>query len=94
MDLVGIPEGWFWMGRDDGPAAEAPRHRVWVDRFEIAPHPVTNADYAASFVDEGLQGHAARGLAVVTCMDSRIDPLRMLGLAKGDAKIMRNAGGR
>lgn len=53
-----------------------------------------NAEYAASFVDAGLAGHAAKGLAVVTCMDSRIDPLKMLGLAKGDAKIMRNAGGR
>ncbi len=53
-----------------------------------------NADYAATFVDEGLPGQAGKGLAVVTCMDSRIDPLKMLGLAKGDAKIMRNAGGR
>ncbi|MCW2584809.1 MAG: carbonic anhydrase [Frankiales bacterium] len=53
-----------------------------------------NADYATSFQDEGLPGQAGKGLAVVTCMDSRIDPLKMLGLAKGDAKIMRNAGGR
>jgi carbonic anhydrase len=53
-----------------------------------------NADYVASFIDRGLPGHAGRGLAVVTCMDSRIDPLKMLGLDKGDAKIMRNAGGR
>ena len=53
-----------------------------------------NAGYAASFVDLGLPGQAGKGLAVVTCMDSRIDPLGMLGLSKGDAKIMRNAGGR
>ncbi len=53
-----------------------------------------NATYAESFVDLGLPGQAGKGLAVVTCMDSRIDPLGMLGLAKGDAKIMRNAGGR
>jgi carbonic anhydrase len=53
-----------------------------------------NAAYAASFVDLGLPGQAGKGLAVVTCMDSRIDPLGMLGLVKGDAKIMRNAGGR
>jgi carbonic anhydrase len=53
-----------------------------------------NADYAARFVDRGLAGRAARGLAVVTCMDSRISPLRMLGLADGDAKILRNAGAR
>jgi carbonic anhydrase len=53
-----------------------------------------NADYATTFVDRGLPGQAGRGLAVVTCMDSRIDPLGMLGIQKGDAKIIRNAGGR
>ena len=53
-----------------------------------------NADYAASFQFSGRPGQAARGLAVITCMDSRIDPLSMLGLEKGDAKILRNAGGR
>jgi carbonic anhydrase len=54
----------------------------------------SNETYVSSFVDTGLPGQAAKGLAVVTCMDSRIDPLRMLGLQPGDAKIMRNAGGR
>ena len=53
-----------------------------------------NAAYSESYDDQGLQGRAARGIAVVTCMDSRIEPLKMLGLAVGDAKIMRNAGGR
>jgi carbonic anhydrase len=53
-----------------------------------------NADYAATFADRGLPGTAARGLAVVTCMDSRISPLEMLGLSRGDAKILRNAGAR
>ena len=53
-----------------------------------------NATYAARFADDGLPGQAACGLAVVTCMDSRIDPLGMLGLRKGDAKILRNAGAR
>ncbi len=53
-----------------------------------------NADFAASFTDPGLAGKAARGLAVVTCMDSRISPLAMLGLQDGDAKILRNAGAR
>ena len=41
-----------------------------------------------------LEAVAARGLAVLTCMDSRIEPLAMLGLAPGDAKILRNAGAR
>lgn len=53
-----------------------------------------NATYSTGFVDEGLAGRAARGLAVVTCMDSRISPLEMLGLGNGDAKILRNAGAR
>ncbi|MFI0423605.1 beta-class carbonic anhydrase [Spongiactinospora sp. 9N601] len=46
------------------------------------------------FAHPGLTGRAARGLAVVTCMDSRIDPLGLLGLKPGDAKILRNAGAR
>src|ERR1700712_2179939 len=53
-----------------------------------------NARYAATFRDEGKAGRAARGLAVVTCMDSRIEPLQMLGMERGDAKILRNAGAR
>lgn len=53
-----------------------------------------NEGYAARFASAELAGRAARGLAVVTCMDSRIEPLQMLGLSKGDAKILRNAGGR
>ena len=53
-----------------------------------------NADYASRFHLARTPARAARGLAVVTCMDSRIEPLPMLGLAPGDAKILRNAGAR
>lgn len=53
-----------------------------------------NETFAAGFSSSGLTGTAARGLAVVTCMDSRIDPLGLLGLQPGDAKILRNAGAR
>jgi carbonic anhydrase len=53
-----------------------------------------NRTYAASFELTGLEPRAARGLAIVTCMDSRIEPLAMLGLRPGDAKILRNAGAR
>lgn len=53
-----------------------------------------NAEFARTFKGSGLTGRAARGLAVVTCMDSRIDPLGLLGLEPGDAKILRNAGAR
>jgi carbonic anhydrase len=53
-----------------------------------------NAGYAADFRLDGVPARAARGLAVVTCMDSRIEPLALLGLQPGDAKILRNAGAR
>ncbi|AAZ56165.1 carbonic anhydrase, putative [Thermobifida fusca YX] len=53
-----------------------------------------NEDYVRTFTLAGLQPVAARGLALVTCMDSRIEPLEMLGLKPGDAKILRNAGAR
>jgi carbonic anhydrase len=53
-----------------------------------------NAEFASTFTGSQLTGRAARGLAVVTCMDSRIDPLGLLGLEPGDAKILRNAGAR
>ncbi|CAN5584003.1 carbonic anhydrase [soil metagenome] len=53
-----------------------------------------NREYAARFPHAGFDGIAHAGVAIVTCMDSRIDPLRMLGLSHGDAKIFRNPGGR
>jgi carbonic anhydrase len=53
-----------------------------------------NADYAEHFDRGDLEPLAARGLAILTCMDSRIEPLAALGLAPGDAKILRNAGAR
>ncbi|NKY98105.1 beta-class carbonic anhydrase [Nocardiopsis alborubida] len=53
-----------------------------------------NEDYAKSFSLAGLEPVAARGLGLVTCMDSRIEPLDLLGLKPGDAKILRNAGAR
>jgi carbonic anhydrase len=53
-----------------------------------------NRQYQTRFHDSGVAGKAARGLAVLTCIDSRIDPLAMLGLRAGDAKIIRNAGAR
>jgi carbonic anhydrase len=53
-----------------------------------------NARYAETFDLAGFDGVAHAGVAIVTCMDSRIDPLRMVGLGPGDAKILRNPGGR
>ncbi|WP_017539326.1 beta-class carbonic anhydrase [Nocardiopsis halophila] len=53
-----------------------------------------NAEYARDFGLQGLRPAAERGLGLVTCMDSRIDPLAVLGLKVGDAKVLRNPGGR
>ena len=53
-----------------------------------------NKEFAARHVDRGLTGRAAQGLAIVTCMDSRIKPLEAVGMGEGDAKILRNAGAR
>ena len=53
-----------------------------------------NDEFVQTFADSGLTGRAAKGLAVVTCMDSRIAPLNLLGMQAGDVKIIRNAGAR
>jgi carbonic anhydrase len=54
----------------------------------------SNAGYQASFPHGDLAGVARAGVAVVTCMDARIDPLGLIGLEVGDAKIIRTPGGR
>jgi carbonic anhydrase len=53
-----------------------------------------NRRFAAGFGGAAIPARAAKGLALVTCMDTRMDPLPVLGLRPGDAKIIRNAGGR
>jgi carbonic anhydrase len=52
-----------------------------------------NAAYAARFTDADLQVAPKRRLAVVACMDSRMDIFQILGLGNGEAHIIRNAGG-
>jgi len=52
-----------------------------------------NAAYAASFDDGDLPIPPARNVAVVACMDARLDPAAILGLANGDAHVIRHAGG-
>jgi carbonic anhydrase len=52
-----------------------------------------NRHFATGFADHGLALSPRRHLAVVACMDSRMDIFQMLGLAHGDAHIIRNAGG-
>jgi carbonic anhydrase len=63
-----------------------------VDKFEDLL--TANKKFASEFSAENLTGEAIKGLAIVTCMDSRIDPLRIVGMHAGDAKILRNAGAR
>ena len=53
-----------------------------------------NRDYAQTYEGMSLTGRALKGLAMVTCMDSRIAPLACVGMAPGDVKILRNAGAR
>ena len=52
-----------------------------------------NAAYAAGFESGGLSKEPARRLAIVACMDARLDPASALGLREGDAHVIRNAGG-
>jgi carbonic anhydrase len=52
-----------------------------------------NEEFARSFGWGTLQAPPAKRVAVVTCMDARIDPLRALGFETGEAHIIRNAGG-
>lgn len=54
-----------------------------------------NAEYAAHFGGKGeLAMPPARKLAILTCMDARLDPAKFAGLEEGDAHVIRNAGGR
>ena len=53
-----------------------------------------NDEYIKTFKYSELTGTAQQGLAIVTCMDSRINPLSVVGMKSGDAKILRNAGAR
>ncbi|CAF3585587.1 unnamed protein product [Rotaria sp. Silwood1] len=51
-----------------------------------------NEAYAAQFNKSDLALPPARKVAIVTCMDARIDPAKILGLEIGDAHVIRNAG--
>jgi carbonic anhydrase len=53
-----------------------------------------NDQYASHFEKGDLPLPPARRVAVVVCMDARIDPAKALGLEEGDAHVIRNAGGR
>jgi formylglycine-generating enzyme required for sulfatase activity len=51
MEMVMIQGGWFLMGSENRYRWESPRHRIWLDAFEIAPVPVTRREYALFLAD-------------------------------------------
>ncbi len=53
-----------------------------------------DARYAATFTKADLPMPPGRKIAVIACMDARLDPAKFLGLQEGDAHVIRNAGGR
>lgn len=53
-----------------------------------------NERYARRFTKGSLPATPGRQVAILTCMDARLDPARFLGLDEGDAHVIRNAGGR
>jgi len=54
-----------------------------------------NRAYVENFGDKAkLVGAPRRRMAILTCMDARIDPAKLSGLREGDAHVIRNAGGR
>ena len=63
-------------------------HEEFADAF------AANDEYVKGFKYSELTGVAQKGMAIVTCMDSRITPLSVVGMHPGDAKILRNAGAR
>jgi carbonic anhydrase len=62
----------------------------------MAEHEILQAAnelYAEGFTKGDLPMPPGRRLAIVTCMDARLDPAKFLGLEEGDAHVIRNAGG-
>jgi carbonic anhydrase len=53
-----------------------------------------NEKYAATFTSGDLPPLPKRKLAIITCMDCRLDVFKMMGLGEGDAHVLRNAGAR
>ncbi len=53
-----------------------------------------NQGYVSTFDKGHLPLPPARGFAILTCMDARLDPAKYAGLSEGDAHVTRNAGGR
>src|SRR5262245_66470664 len=54
MEFIEVPAGEFRMGWEDGHPWERPAHRVWVDAFQMARTPATNADFAVYLAATGV----------------------------------------
>ncbi len=80
--------------RREGVVGAPPARLAWRPVSDFDDLLKANREFADHFELGGFDGVAHAGVAIVTCMDSRIDPLGMLGLKPGDAKIFRNPGGR
>jgi carbonic anhydrase len=62
--------------------------------MSITDELLTNAErYAGDFGKGSLSAPPAKHVAVVACMDARLNPYALLGLSEGDAHVIRNAGG-
>jgi carbonic anhydrase len=61
---------------------------------EVRAFENANTKYATQFDKGDLPMPPGRHVAVLTCMDARLDPAKFLGLSEGDAHVIRNAGGR
>ena len=75
-------------GMPNRPRAREFPHDAFVDVLDA------NTRYSSTFRHSELSGTAREGLAIVTCIDSRIEPLSITGMHPGDVKIIRNAGAR
>jgi carbonic anhydrase len=65
-----------------------------MDTMTVTDELLANAErYAESFDKGDLPLPPARHIAVVACMDARLNPYGLLGLSEGDAHVIRNAGG-
>ena len=70
-EAVRIPAGDFVMGAEDGDEDERPAHRVYVDQFHLAAHPVTNRDYARFVRATGRPAPAVYEMPVIVTAGGR-----------------------
>jgi carbonic anhydrase len=67
---------------------------AWEEAMSVTDELLANNEqYVAAFDKGGLPSPPAKHIAIVACMDARLNPYGILGLDEGDAHIIRNAGG-